>query len=134
LGIIVHALGIFVLWKSKKQTIVVQSIMQAEMIATAYRKVQLDRLRCLISELGSSKSITRKILNDGLNDVRTLNSGNFQSDSRHLRLQYHSIHEAIATSQIEVLHIPGVEMLEDALTEALWGVNLREFVQEVGLH
>jgi hypothetical protein len=131
-GILIYVLGILVIWKSKKQTIVAQSTMEAEMIATAYGKVQIDWLRDLTSEM-SLEIGTRKILNDGLNCVTTLNSGNFQSDSRHLRLRYHSIHEAIAKSQIEILHVPGTEMLADALTKALGGVKLGEFVQEVGL-
>jgi len=44
LGIVVYALGTLVIWKSKKQSIVAQSTMQAEMIATAYGKVQIDWL------------------------------------------------------------------------------------------
>ena len=43
-GIIVYALGTLVIWKSKKQSVVAQSTMQAEMIATAYGKVQIDWL------------------------------------------------------------------------------------------
>jgi hypothetical protein len=50
-GIIIFALGIPVLWRSKKQTLVAQSTMQAEMIATAYGKVQIDWLRDVISEI-----------------------------------------------------------------------------------
>jgi len=108
--------------------------MQAEMIATAYGKVQIDWLRDLTSEIGiASKDITRRILNDGLNCVTTLNSGNFQSDSRHLRLRYHSIHEAIAKGEVEIKHVAGTEMLADALTKALGGVKLGEFVEEIGL-
>jgi len=42
--IIIFALGILVLWRSKKQTLVAQWTMQAEMIATAYCKVQLEWL------------------------------------------------------------------------------------------
>jgi hypothetical protein len=103
------------------------------MIATAYGKVQIDWLRDLTSEIGLGIS-TRKILNDGLNCVTTLNLANFQSDSRHLRLWYHLIHEAMAKSPIEALHVPGMEMLADALIMALGGVKLGEFVQEVGLH
>jgi len=107
--------------------------MQPEMIATAYGKVQIDWLRDLISEIGIGRGITRCILNDGLNSVMTLNSGNFQSDSRHLRLRYHSIHEAIAKGEIEIKHVAGMEMLADALTKALGGVELGEFVEGIGL-
>jgi len=107
--------------------------MQAEMIATAYGKVQIDWLRDLISEIGIGSGITRRILNDGLNCVTTLNSGNFQSDSWHLRLRYHSIHDTIAKGKIEIKHVAGTEMLADALTIALGGVILGQYVEEGGL-
>jgi hypothetical protein len=42
LAIIIFALGILVLWRSKKQTLVAQWRMQAEMIATVYGEFQLD--------------------------------------------------------------------------------------------
>jgi len=133
-GIVIYALGTLVIWKSKKQSVVAQTTMQAEMIATAYGKVQIDWLHDLSSEIGiASKDITRRILNDGLNCVMTLNSGNFQSDSRHLRLRYHSIHKAIAKGKIEIKHVAGTEMLVDALNKALGGVKLGEFVEEIGL-
>jgi len=107
--------------------------MQAELIATVYGKVQIDWLRDLISEIGIGRGITRRILNDGLNCITTFNLRNFQSDRRHLRLQYYSIHEAIAKGEIEIKHVAGTEMLADALTKALGGVKLSEFVEEIGL-
>jgi len=60
------------------------STMQAKMIATAYGNVQIDWLRDLISAIGIGTGINRHTVNDGLNCVTTLNSGNFQSDSWHL--------------------------------------------------
>jgi len=132
-GNVVYALETLLIWKSKKQSVVAQLTMQAEMIATAYGKVQIDWLRDLVSEIGIGRGITRRILNDGLNCVTTLNLGNFQSDSRHLRLRYHSIHEAIAKGQVEIKHVAGTEMLADALTKALGGVKLVEFVEDIGL-
>jgi hypothetical protein len=133
-GIVAYALGTLVIWKSKMQSLVAQSTMQAEMIATAYGNVQIDWLNDLTSEIGiSSKHITRHILNHGLNCVTTPNSGNFQSDSRHLRLRYHSIHEAIAKGEIEIKHVAGTEILADALTKAFGGVKLGEFVEDIGL-
>jgi len=43
-GIVVYALGTLVIGNSMKQSVVAQSTMQAEMIATAYGKVQIDWL------------------------------------------------------------------------------------------
>jgi len=108
--------------------------MQAEMIATAYGKVQIDWLRHHISEIGiAGNSFTRRMPNDGLNCVTTLNWGNFQSDSRHLRLQHHSIDEVIAKEEIEIKHVAGMEILADTLTKTLGGVKLGEFVEEIGV-
>jgi hypothetical protein len=107
--------------------------MQADMIATAYGKVQIDWLRDLVSEIGIGRGITRRILNDALNCITTLNSGNFQSDSRHLRLRYHSIHEAIAKGEFEIKQVADTEILADALTKALGGVKLGEVVEDIGL-
>jgi len=104
------------------------------MTATAYGKVQSDMLQYLTSEITiASKDITRRILHDGLNCVTTLNSSNFQSDSRHLLLWYHPIHEAIAKDKIEIKHMAGTEMLADALTKALVDVKLGEWVDGIGL-
>ena len=134
LEIVVYALGTLVIWKSHKQSIVAHSTMQAEMIATEYGNVQIDWLHDLNSEIGiASKDITRHILNDGLNCVPTLNWGNGQSDSQHLRLWYRSIDEAFAKGEGEIKHGAGTEMLADALTKALGGVKLGEFVKEIGL-
>jgi hypothetical protein len=132
-GIVVYGLSILIIWKSNKQRVVAQLTMQAVVIATVYGKVQIDWLRDLISEIRIGRGISNRILNDGLNSETTLNSGNFQSDSRHLRLRYDSIHEAIAKCEIEIKHVAGTEMLADALTKAFGGVKLGEFVEEIGL-
>jgi hypothetical protein len=128
-----YAVGTLLIWKSKKQSVVAQSRIQAVMIATGYSKGQIDWLRDLISEIGIGRGITRRILNDSLNCVTTVNSGNFLSDSRHLRLRYHSIHEGIAKGEVEIKHVAGTEMMADALTKALGGVELGEFVENIEL-
>jgi hypothetical protein len=133
-GIVVNILGTLVIWKSNKERVVAQSRLQAEMIATAYSNVQIDWLHNLTSEIGNwSRGIARRILNEGRKCVTTLNSGNFQSDSRHLRLRYHSIHEAIGQGDIELKHVAGMEMPAKALSNTLWAVKFGEFVEEIGL-
>jgi len=132
-GIVVFALGTLVIWNLKEQRVVAQSTMQAETIPRAYRKVQNDWLHDLTSEIGiASRGINKRILNHSLNCVTTLNLGNFQSNSRHLRLSYHSIEEDIAKGEIEIKHVAGTEMHAEALTTALVGVKLGEYVEDIG--
>jgi hypothetical protein len=66
-GIVVYTVGTLIIWKFKKQNAVAQLGIQAEMIATAYNKVQIDWLRDLISEIRIVTRISRRILDEGLN-------------------------------------------------------------------
>jgi len=107
--------------------------MQAEMIATAYSKAQINWLWALISEIGIGQGITMGIPHAGLNCFMTLKSGNFQSYSRHVWLQYHSIHEAIAKGEIEIKHVAGTEMMPAVLTKPLGAVKLSKLVEKIWL-
>jgi hypothetical protein len=58
-GYLLYDLGILVLWKSKKQTLVAQSTMESELIASAAVKRQIDWFTGLLSELAPSLSASR---------------------------------------------------------------------------
>jgi len=77
--------------------------------------------------------MTRCIFNDGLNCVTTLNSSNFKSESQHLRVKYHTIHESIAKRDMQIKHVAGTEMQAVALAKAVGGVKLGEFAKEIRL-
>jgi hypothetical protein len=150
-GYILFVNGILVLWKSKKQTLVAQSTMQSELIASAAVKRQVDWFEGLLSELApslplaeasasslplveaSASSDSPLILNDNLACVTVLNSGNFKGENRHLRLRFYGLHEAVATGKLVVEHIPSEEMLADGLTKALGRTKHNKFVKETGL-
>jgi hypothetical protein len=136
-GYILFVNGILVLWKSKKQTLVAQSTMEAELIASATVKKQIDWFQGLLSEMApslpASSSASPLILNDNLACVTVLNSGNFKGENRHLRLRFYGLHEAVATGRLLVEHVPSEEMLADGLTKALGRVKHEAFVKEIGL-
>jgi hypothetical protein len=136
-GYILFVNGILVLWKSKKQTLVAQSTMEAELIASATVKKQIDWFQGLLSEIApsllASSSASPLILNDNLACVTVLNSGNFKGENRHLRLRFYNLHEAVATGKLAIQHIPSDKMLADGLTKALGKVKHETFVQEIGL-
>jgi hypothetical protein len=84
--IVVWALRPLIIWKSRQQDIVGQSIMQRVMFTTAFGEVQNHWLRDFISVIRICRGLTKHILNDGLNCITTLNWGNFQSARQHLHL------------------------------------------------
>jgi hypothetical protein len=148
-GYLLYVRGILVLWKSKKQTLVAQSTMQSELIASAAVKRQVDWFQGLLSELAPSLPLAEAsassespastssepplILNDNLACVTVLNSGNFKGENRHLRLRFYGLHEAVATGELAIEHIPSEEMLADGLTKALGKTKHGKFVKDLGL-
>jgi hypothetical protein len=105
-------------WKSKKQTIVAQSTMESELIASATALRTVNWITGFRSEIGIDNGIggAPLLFNDNQACVTVLTSGNFKSDNRHLRVQYYTIYDSIALGTLAIEHIAGDEMLADALT------------------
>lgn len=129
-GYLIYVDGILVLWKSKKQGIVAQSTMEAELVAMAEAWKNLQWVQDILQEIGHRKqNTTPTILNDNQSGVLVLNSGNLSSDSRHMRLRFHHLVDCIKKELLTVEYVPTNEMLADGLTKALGGVKHREFVK-----
>jgi hypothetical protein len=143
-GYLIYAHGSLVDWKSKKQTIVAQSTMEAELIASATALRTVNWITGFLTEIGISNGSGRSpgsgspelpplLFNDNQACVTVLTSGNFKSDNRHLRVRYYSIYESIALGTLAIEHIAGDEMLADALTKPLDGTKNRLFVSRLGM-
>jgi hypothetical protein len=145
-GYLLYVLGILVLWKSKGQTLGAQSTMESELIASAAVKRQIDWFSCLLSDLApiltpsmqgasgtAQVSSPPVVLNDNFPCVTVLSTGNFKGDSRHLRLRFYSLHEAIATEKLVIKHVRSDGMLAEGLKKALGRIKHEAFVKEIGL-
>ena len=131
---LIYVGGTLVQWKSKKQGLVAQSTMEAELIATAEAWKQVQWMEDALRELKhETERPTLRIENDNMSTVLVLGSGNFSSSSRHLRLRFHGLVEAIASGQLEIGHIGTANMRADGLTKPLERVKLEEMKKVMGL-
>jgi len=120
-------------WKSKKQIIVAQSTMEAELITSATAMRTVNWMTGFLSETGIDNGSPPLLSNDNQACVTVLTSGNLKSDNRHLRVRYYSIYGLIALGTLAIEHIAGDEMLADALTKPLDGTKNRAFVSQLGI-
>jgi hypothetical protein len=130
-GYLIYAYGILISWRSKKQTLVAQSTMEAELIATATALRAVNWMTSFLAEINdgdSASGISSLLYNDDQACMTGLQSRNFKTDNRHLRVRYYSIYEAIAKNNLLIKHLAGEEMLADAPTKALDGTKNRVFV------
>ena len=132
-GYLIYACGTLITWKSKKQTIVTQSTMEAELIASATAMRTVNWMTGFLSEIRVDNGSPPLLFNNNQACVTVLTSGNFKSDNRHLRVRYYSIYESIALDTLAIEHIAGDEMLADALTKPLDGTKNRVFISRLGM-
>jgi len=98
-GYFIYVHGILISWRSKKQTLVAQSTAEAELIATAAAMRAVNWMTSFLEEIDASSASSGtfpQLYNDNQACVTVLQSGNFKTDNRHLRVRYYSIYEAIA--------------------------------------
>jgi len=76
----------------------------------------------------------KPVSNDGGTRAKsTLNSGNFSTDSRHMRLRFHHLVDCIAKQQLSIRHVSTGDMWADGLTKPLGGNKHHEFLQVLGM-
>jgi len=86
-GYLIYALGILISWRSKKQMLVAQSTMEAELIATTAAMRAVNWVTSFLEEIAigrSSTSLAPLLYNDNQACVTVLRSRNFKTDNRHL--------------------------------------------------
>jgi hypothetical protein len=89
----------------------------------------------MLSELGhiTTPRDASLIYNDNEGNVQVLSTGNFSTDSRHMRLRFHHLVDCVAKQQLSIQHISTGDMWADGLTKPLGGNKHREFLQVLGM-
>jgi hypothetical protein len=120
------------MWKSRKQGLVAHSTMEAELIGmdSVYR--QSSWLRDVIREIGIDAQQTIILRGDNTAGTNALNNG-FPNATRHLRIRYHALRDAIETGSLSLELVRSQDQLADGLTKALGSIKHAAFVTEIGL-
>ncbi|XP_042974572.1 secreted RxLR effector protein 161-like [Carya illinoinensis] len=122
-------------WKSKKQSIVATSTMEAEFIACYEATTQAIWLKNFISGLKIVDSIQRpiKILCDNTPAVFFSKNNKSRSRSRHIDIKYLSVRESIKYNVVYIEHTSTELMLADPMTKGLPVKQFQGHVDRMGL-
>jgi hypothetical protein len=126
--------GCPIMWRSRKQSLVAQGTMEAELIATAEAWRHVLWLSDVLFELsitGTRPTVT--MVGDNESCLTVVDSG-FPNASRHLRLRFHLLQEAMKAGQMELVQVPSDDQLADGLTKALGRVKHAAFLEALGMH
>ncbi|KAA0060043.1 Gag-Pol [Cucumis melo var. makuwa] len=125
---IAHAVGVVsrgaVSWVSKLQSVVAMSTIEVEYIAATQASKEAIWLKMLLEELGHEhKKIS--LFCDNQNALYLARNPAFHAKTKHIRVQYHFIHEKVEEGIIDMHKIHTKENLADYLTKA---VNTDKFI------
>lgn len=134
-GYIFMLAGGAISWKSKKQTLVASSTMQAEFIACFAAATHAVWLRNLVTGLRIVDSIARplRIFCDNSAAVFHTKNNKTSSGSKHLELKYLTVRDLVKEGAIVVEHIDTDSMLADPLTKGLRPVVFKRHVENMGI-
>ncbi|KAE9587553.1 putative RNA-directed DNA polymerase [Lupinus albus] len=120
-GYIFSIAGGAVSWKSKKQTILAQSTMEAEMIALATASEEASWLRSLLAEIPLwERPIPAVLIHcDSTAAIAKIENRFYNGKKRQIRRKHNTIREFLSTGAVRVDHVRTENNLADPLTKGL---------------
>lgn len=121
-------------WCSKRQPTIALSTTEAEYMAlssTVQESSWLNQFICQFNLGGQSQSI--RIFCDNTSALDLAKSTGYSARTKHIDVRHHFLREHIETGQINLVHIPTVEMVADVLTKPLNSKKHRFCSEGMGL-
>ena len=120
-------------WSSKKQPVVAQSTMEAELIQANCAGRSIVHLRTALEELGYTQKEATQLLLDNTAAIQVSKDSEHHSRAKHIQLKWFWIRDAIANKEITIDHVPTSEMVADIFTKALGKIKHAKFAKMLGL-
>ena len=112
--------GAAISWKSKKQTGVSLSTLEAEYVASSNAAKEAIWLRRLYAEItGRDTDRPTTIYLDNTGSIKNTKNQQINERTKHIDIRYHFVRHSVETGAIEVRHVPTAEMTADIMTKAL---------------
>jgi len=118
--------GGVVAYRSRTQSICVQSSTEAELIAANAAAKVTKYLRFILHELGYTQTEPTPIYKDNDSAIKIVNHSRPTDCSRHVEIRYFALQHWRLMKDIILIHLPGVVNPADMLTKALgWVLHHR---------
>ena len=132
-GYVFLASGGAITWKSKKQTVIALSSMEAEYVALSEVRCKAMWLRNLYSELGFPQinPTIIKCNNDG--SIVLTHNPQFHQQSKHITLHHHWVQDLVTDKMLNIQNCHDPEQTADVLTKPLPRPKFTQHRGEMGI-
>ncbi|KAL4346425.1 hypothetical protein GQ457_17G007970 [Hibiscus cannabinus] len=125
--------GNLVTWRSKKQSVVSRSSVEAEYKALAQGICEGIWLQRLLEELGLKKFTPFDLQSDNQSAIGIAKNPIHHDRTKHVEIDRHFILEKVNNGEVTLNYIPTREQLADVLTKALPRNSFEEITSKLGL-
>ena len=127
--------GHVVHWTSQKQSMVTLSTCESELLAQMTgMKLGLSIRQLIVELLGSEQHVRMSLKGDNMAAMHSLQNEISSWRTRHYSTFASWIREKIVEFGIELVHVPGKQLVADGLTKILGRILLEEFRKRIALH
>jgi hypothetical protein len=126
-GWVVMLCGAAISWRSKRQSTVARSTMEAEYVAAASIVDELIAVRRFLSELGCPQPGPTIVHVDNTSSIAVAKEGGKEERRKHIDVKHHCIVEAIDQKIINLKWISSAENVADLFTKPLPDAKFRNF-------
>jgi hypothetical protein len=132
-GQVITWLGGAVPYRSKKHLPVDRATGQSEYTEAAHASADLVFVRNILSELGVPYADPFTLHVDNNSALAFADTDTNSPKSKHFRLRYHFIRDAISAGLVKVQKIGSIDQLADLFTKSLLAVDFAPFRRQLGL-
>ena len=112
-------LGSLISWRSKKQTFVARSSIEAEYCALADNIFELLWLQWLLKDLGVSTSSTTSLYCDNQSAIHIAHNDVFHDRTKHIKIDCHFIRYHFIHGALKLFSVSSKDQLADIFTKSL---------------
>ena len=107
-------------WRSKLQTVIAQSTLEAEYISMSFASRELVWLRRLAVDFGKcSDSVSTVLFSDNQGAIRYCKNGTVSDSTKHIQVKFHYVRDLVCNKTIDLRYICTQDMIADIMTKAL---------------
>lgn len=116
-------------WASRKQKSTATSSTEAEYYALHMATCEALWFHNLFEELGYPFTNPITIFCDNQSTIKLAKNGEYHARTKHIRVQYHQVRDALEANLIELKYVPTEEMVADGLTKPLPKSGHEKFIR-----